>query len=130
MPKSTSSGRKKAGGNWPARALVGGVALLGAVVSCAGTQTPKDRISDPGERLFNGQTVSGIDCYRCHNGDGTGTWRGPDLAKRVPKLSDQSIAMAIHEGPGMMPSYKGKIDDQQIAAITAWLRGRFPGAKP
>jgi mono/diheme cytochrome c family protein len=30
----------------------------------------------------------------------------------------------------MMPSFKGKIDDQQISAITAWLRGRFPSAKP
>jgi mono/diheme cytochrome c family protein len=29
----------------------------------------------------------------------------------------------------MMPAYKGKIDDQQMAAITTWLRGRFP-AKP
>jgi mono/diheme cytochrome c family protein len=104
--------------------------LLGMVVSCAGTQVPKDRISDPGEMLFNGQTVSGIDCFRCHNGDGKGTWRGPNLGERVPKLSDSAIALAIHEGPGMMPSYKGKIDDPQIAQITAWLRGRFPGATP
>jgi len=29
----------------------------------------------------------------------------------------------------MMPSYKGKIDDQQIAAITAWLRGKYPSTK-
>ena len=80
--------------------------------------------------LFNGQTVPGINCYKCHNGDGTGTWRGANLAQRVPKLSDTSIAKAIYEGPGMMPSFKGKIDDQQISAITAWLRGRFPSAKP
>ncbi len=116
--------------SWSKRALTGSVLVLGALGSCAGTQIPKDRISDPGQALFNGQTVSGIDCYRCHNGDGTGTWRGPNLAKRVPKLSDKAIAMAIHEGPGMMPSYEGKIGDQQIAAITAWLRGRFPAAKP
>jgi mono/diheme cytochrome c family protein len=104
--------------------------VLGLVVSCAGTQIAKDRISDPGEMLFNGQTVSSIDCYKCHNGDGRGTWRGPNLAERVPKLSDQAIFVAIHEGPGMMPSYQGKIDDQQIAQITAWLRGRFPGGTP
>ena len=129
MPKLNRSWLRNMGRPWKGRTLVGSVVLLGALISCAGTQTPKDRITDPGELLFNGQTVSGIDCYRCHNGDGTGTWRGANLAERVPKLSDKAIAITINEGPGMMPSYKGKIDDQQIAAITTWLRVRFP-AKP
>lgn len=114
-----------------ANIMVGGaLALLGIFVSCAGTQIPKDRITDPGEMLFNGQISSSIDCYRCHNGDGKGTWRGPNLAKQVPKLSDKAIAVTINEGPGMMPSYRGRIDDQQIAAITAWLRKQFPSATP
>ena len=107
-----------------------GLALFGALVSCAGTQVAKDRISDPGEALFNGQASSNVDCYRCHNGDGKGTWRGPNLADRVPKMTDQAIARAIFEGPGMMHSYKGKIDDPQTTAITAWLRSRFPGGTP
>jgi mono/diheme cytochrome c family protein len=110
-----------------ARFVAGVLLVAGMVISCAGTQIPKDRITDPGEMLFNGQTVSTIDCYRCHNGDAKGTWRGPNLAKLVPKLSDKAIATAIYEGPGMMPSFKGKIDDQQIAEITAWLRHSFPG---
>ena len=93
--------------------------------ACAGAQTPRDRITDPGEMLFNGHTTPKVDCYRCHKGDGTGTWRGPNLAEHVPKMTDAAIAKTINEGPGMMPSYKGKIDDQQIAAITAWLRSRF-----
>ena len=95
MPKLNRSWLRNMGRPWKGRTLVGSVVLLGALISCAGTQTPKDRITDPGELLFNGQTVSGIDCYSCHNGDGTG----------------------------------GKIDDQQSAAITTWLRVRFP-AKP
>jgi mono/diheme cytochrome c family protein len=107
--------------------VAGGFLVAGIGISCAGTQIPKDRITDPGEMLFNGQTVSAVDCYRCHNGDGKGTWRGANLAERVPKLSDKAIAVAIEEGPGMMPSYKGKIDDQQVALITAWLRHSFPG---
>ncbi len=115
--------RRRTGWVW------GGVAALG-LFACAGKQTPKDSISDPGQMLFNGQTVSTIDCYKCHGGDGSGTWKGPNLGERVPKLSDQAIAKVILEGPGMMPSYQGKIDDQQIAQITAWLRGRFPGGTP
>jgi mono/diheme cytochrome c family protein len=104
-----------------AAALVLSVALL----SCAGKQTPRDRITDPGEMIYNGLTVSGVDCYKCHNADGTGTWRGANLAERVPRLTDPAIEKAINEGPGMMPAFKGKLDAQQMAAITAWLRGRF-----
>ena len=45
-------------------------------------------ITNPGALLFNGYTEREVDCYRCHNGDGAVTWRGPALSKRVPKLSD------------------------------------------
>jgi hypothetical protein len=111
----------KSNSSWAGRALLGGVLFLGVLVSCAGTQTPKDRISDPGEALFNGQVASTIDCYKCHNGDGTGTWRGDNLAKRVPQMSDKAIAMTINEGPGMMPSYRGKIDDRPSPSpIASW----------
>jgi mono/diheme cytochrome c family protein len=105
---------------------IGVLTVAIALIACAGKQTPKDSINDPGQMLFNGQTSSTIDCYKCHSGDGSGTWKGPNLGERVPKLSDEGVAKAIFEGPGMMPSYKGKIDDQQIAAITAWLRGKYP----
>lgn len=127
MTNTAHRGSRRRPFGWVA---AGGLLLLGIVVSCAGTQIPKDRITDPGEALFNGQTSPKIDCYRCHNGDGKGTWRGPNLAEQVPKMTDPSIARTIYEGPGMMPSYKGKIDDQQIALITAWLRSKFPGVTP
>jgi len=103
--------------------IVLGVAL--GLVACAGVQTPRERITDPGELIYNGFTVSGVDCYKCHQGDGSGTWRGPSLAENVPKLTDASVAKAIEEGPGMMPSFKDKLNSQQIAALTTWLRGRF-----
>ena len=106
-------------------AMAVAVGLTIGLIACAGTQIPRDRITDPGEMIFNGYTVAGVDCYSCHKGDASGTWRGPNLGDLVPKLSDEAIAKAINEGPGMMPSYQGKLDGQQIAAITAWLRGRF-----
>jgi hypothetical protein len=48
------------------------------------------------------------------------------LAKRVPKLTDQQIVATILEGPGLMPSFEGKVDDADMKAITRWLRLRFP----
>ena len=104
-----------------------GALIVGLLAGgCAGTQTPTDRVSSPGEALFNGRVKPDVTCYKCHNGDGTGTWRGPNLAGRVPKLSDQQIATTILEGPGLMPSFKGKVDDADIGVITSWLRLRFP----
>jgi mono/diheme cytochrome c family protein len=94
--------------------------------ACAGKQTPRDKISDPGELIYNGFAVSGVTCYKCHDDTGKGTWRGADLTELVPKMTDQAIVRAINEGPGLMPSYQGKLDDQQMAALTSWLRRRFP----
>ena len=103
------------------------LATLAVLAGCAGTQIPAQRITSPGEALFNGRVREDVACYKCHNGDGTGTWRGPNLATHVPKLSDQQIAQAIKEGPGLMPAFKDKVSDAEIQQLTAWLRQRFPG---
>jgi len=108
------------------RVLVGFAAVGLSVAGCAGKQTPADRILSEGESLFNGRVSPDIDCYKCHNGDGSGTWRGPDLTKRVPKLTDQKIVTTIMQGPGFMPSFKGKVSDVQAQEIARWLHGRFP----
>jgi|HubBroStandDraft_5_1064220.scaffolds.fasta_scaffold253203_2 mono/diheme cytochrome c family protein len=109
------------------RLLLLGILVFGPVASgCEGKQTPTDRISSPGEALFNGHLKADVTCYNCHNGDATGTLRGPNLAKRVPKLTDQHVVATILEGPGLMPSFKGKVDDADMKAITRWLRLRFP----
>jgi mono/diheme cytochrome c family protein len=100
------------------------LSLLAFLTACAGTQIPPGQISSPGEALFNGQVRADIDCYRCHNGDASGTWRAPNLTKRVAQLSDGEIAGAIATGPGMMPSYQGKLSAAEVAQITAWLRSR------
>jgi mono/diheme cytochrome c family protein len=112
------------------RPLVPAIALaLSLFVSgCAGTPLRPTATSSPGESLFNGRTHEEVSCYKCHNGDGTGTLRGPDLTKRVPALSDQQITTAIEEGPSIMPSYKGKLDAAETKQIIAWLRERFPRA--
>jgi len=106
-------------------AAVATLMLSALFLSCAGKQTPRDRITDPGELIYNGLVVSGVDCYKCHNADGKGTWRGAILAEGVPKITEAAITKAINEGPGMMPAFKGKLDAEQVAALTTWLRGRF-----
>jgi mono/diheme cytochrome c family protein len=101
-----------------------GFSLLALLTACAGTQLPPGQITSPGEALFNGRVRAEIDCYRCHNGDATGTWRAPNLTQRVTHLSDGEIAGAIATGPGMMPSFRGKLSAAEVAELTAWLRSR------
>jgi mono/diheme cytochrome c family protein len=102
-----------------------GALWLGAA-ACAGTQVPADKITSQGEALFNGRTKEDVACYKCHNGDGTGTMRGPNLGKRVPNLTDQQIFDAINTGPGLMPEFKDKLTDDEKKQIMGWLRQRFP----
>ncbi len=110
--------------------LSGVVPVLASVflIGCAGTPLRPTPASSPGEALFNGRIHEEVNCYKCHNGDGTGTLRGPNLAKRVPGLTDQEIVRAIEEGPSLMPSFKGKLDATEMQQLVAWLRERFPHA--
>jgi mono/diheme cytochrome c family protein len=128
MPTMGRAGRSggRAGGGWGAARYLVSAALAGALAACAGTQIPQQHITAPGEALFNGQVRAEVNCYKCHNGDGSGTLRGPNLAKRVPNLTDQDIAGAIAKGPGLMPSFKDKVSDAEVKEIVAWLRTRFP----
>ncbi len=95
-----------------------------AVACHTGTALPAQSLDSPGGRLFNGYVKSDVKCFSCHNGDGTGA-NGPNLAERVPKLSDEAILKAIDEGPSYMPSFKDKLTAGEKRDIIAWLRERF-----
>ena len=143
---ATRRGRKIEGARGALLRVVASAVALGG--GCAGTALPPlgpvgggaaaatgggaaaagPGAADRGRDLFNGWVRTNVNCYTCHNGDGAGTWRGPNLAKRVPKLSDAEIASTISEGPGLMPSFKGKVDDEEVHQLVAWLRSQFPKA--
>jgi mono/diheme cytochrome c family protein len=99
--------------------------LLFGTGCAAGTQQPRQALDTPGALLFNGYTKPDVKCFECHNGDGTGTGRGPNLAERVPKLTDDAIVHAIDEGPGLMPSFKDKLSAAEKRDLVAWLRSKF-----
>jgi mono/diheme cytochrome c family protein len=103
--------------------VASGLALLAA--SChTGTALPPQSLDSPGGKLFNGYTKPDVKCFSCHNGDGRGA-NGPNLAERVPKLTDEAILKAIDEGPSYMPSFKDKLTEGEKRDIIAWLRQRF-----
>lgn len=94
-----------------------------------GSQTPRDAVEHPGQALFNGHTKPDVTCFKCHGGDATGKGPGPNLAEHVSHHSDEDLARVIYEGPGIMPSYQGKLSDEEVRQIIAWLRLRFPSGE-
>jgi cytochrome c6 len=68
-------------------------------------------------------------CAACHAADGSGDTpagkamtvvdlRSPD----VQKMSDADLIGATTNGKGKMPAYKGKITDDQIKQLVAYIR--------
>src|SRR5688500_14648370 len=99
-----------------------GVHLLGVFVvigsgCAAGTPLPRQSLDSPGALLFNGYAKPNVQCFECHGGDGTGSGRGPNLAERVPKLTDEAILHAIDDGPGFMPSFKDELTAKEKADL-------------
>ena len=90
-----------------------------------GTQIPRDRVTSPGDALFNGYTKPDVNCFECHDGTGHGTSWGPALAKRVPLRTDDQLTATIRDGKGKMPAFRAKLTDAEIAELVTWLRGTF-----
>jgi mono/diheme cytochrome c family protein len=65
-------------------------------------------------------------CITCHLADGRGGQNeggyGADL--RITKLSEQEVIGVIREGRGGkgMPSFKGMIDDETLAALAKFIK--------
>jgi mono/diheme cytochrome c family protein len=72
------------------------------------------------ELAAQGQKFYAMSCSECHGDDATGD-EGPDL-HNLP-VGNAYIRVIIHQGrKGEMPSFAKKYNDQQIAALVAFLR--------
>jgi mono/diheme cytochrome c family protein len=101
-------------------------ALLLLFEGCAGAPLPREGLKQPGALLFNGYANPAANCFHCHGGDGSGSWRGANLAKRVPTLTEAQIRKAIMEGKGIMPSFADKLTGAELDQLVGWLNESFP----
>ena len=69
-------------------------------------------------------------CAMCHGADGTGsTATGKALKVRdlassdVQSQSDAQLTDIVTNGKNKMPAYKGKLTDDQIKGLVAYIRG-------
>lgn len=77
---------------------------------------------------------SGADTYKakcamCHAADGSGNTPAGKAMKAIPfsspdlvKASDADLIAATKNGKGKMPAYSGKLTDDQITAVVAYIR--------
>ena len=100
------------------------LAALFFSLSCAGKQLPQDTLSqNPGALLFNGYTKAEVTCYKCHGGDAGGaSIKGPNLVKKLQKISDEEYRAALAKGPLLMPSYTNTLTPEEMQLILDWLK--------
>lgn len=67
-------------------------------------------------------------CQACHGADGKATAVGKKLGARdfhdpdVAKMSEEDLAKVTTDGKNKMPSYKGKLTDDQIKALAKYIK--------
>lgn len=102
--------------------LASAVALALALSACGGVAPEVTAGSDP--VLFEGRTIWTGQCASCHGASGGGG-RGPQLSEgrvlgRFPDAASQEAL--ILNGRGGMPSFAGRLSEEQITAVTRYTR--------
>ena len=82
-----------------------------------------------GAAFADGAAVFAGKCAMCHGKTGAGdTGMGKSLGLKdlgsadVQKLSDADLTKLIGDGKGKMPAYKGKLSDEDIKGVVAFIR--------
>ncbi|MEX0867968.1 MAG: cytochrome c, partial [Pirellulales bacterium] len=63
-------------------------------------------------------------CMYCHNIDGYGGHRGPELSSIGKQLTRQDIIIRINNGGYNMPSFAGSMTSEELSDICDFLQTR------
>ncbi|WP_019639960.1 c-type cytochrome [Paenibacillus fonticola] len=67
------------------------------------------------------EAIVKANCISCH-GDQLEGGNGPSLQTIGAVMSPEELYKVIHRGKGqMMPSFKGQLEDEEIANVALWL---------
>ena len=82
-----------------------------------------------GAAFADGAATFAAKCAMCHGKTGAGdTGMGKTLKLRdlssadVQKQADADLVKLVTDGKGKMPSYKGKLSDDEIKGVVAFIR--------
>lgn len=116
--------------------------LINPVVNGAENEVPQKRWGSFAQ-VTQGARVFQANCAACHGdkAQGTANWKqsGPDGKFPPPpldgrghawhhplKLLFQIVKFGSPGGQGNMPAWGGKLSDEDIVAVLAWLQSRWP----
>jgi cytochrome c551 len=88
-----------------------------------GQASPSPGAAAGGAATGDVQAVFKQNCISCHGVNLEGGV-GPNLQKVGTKYSKDQIVGIITNGRGAMPSFKGKISDNEIGALADWLAAK------
>lgn len=78
-----------------------------------------------------GETVYEEQCARCHGSDGEGTSGVPALAGNTTVTGEPAgVIQTVLQGPGTMPSFRGRLNDEEIAAVITYVRNTWGNDAP
>jgi cytochrome c6 len=86
------------------------------------TMIARPAFADDAEALYKSK------CQMCHGADGKGSPAGQKMGVRdfhspeVAKESDAELIKITKEGKGKMPKQEGKLTDDQIKELVAYIR--------
>lgn len=99
-------------------ALLAGLALL-LIGAGAHAQAPDAKLLAQGRLLFQKEaSPSCATCHTLHEAGAEGAI-GPDLDELQP--TQQQIRAVLRDGSGAMPAFAGKLSEEQLQAVTAYV---------
>jgi cbb3-type cytochrome c oxidase subunit III len=90
-------------------------AYVASVAGQGGQATPPSQLGTDGKKIFQSQCAS---CHTLKDAGTTGTI-GPNLDQLKP--SQSRVQHQVEVGGGVMPAFKGKLSDAQIAALAKYV---------
>ncbi|TDF98344.1 cytochrome c [Paenibacillus piri] len=97
----------------------------GGATTGGGTTTGGGAASGGTTTAASAETIAKQNCIACHGDtfDGKGDSK-KNLQKVGSKLSKDQISTTIANGRNAMPAFKGRLKDDEIAALADWLAAK------
>lgn len=77
-----------------------------------------------------GQSIYASFCAACHANDGSGAGGGPALAQGTNVGNNTYVIGQIVHGGAEMPSFGGALNDEEVAAVSTFVRNSFGNSYP